>query len=37
MNLMRHADIRTTMNGYGDSFMDNLSDTAGEVSKMLIR
>lgn len=35
-DLMRHADIRMTMNGYGDSFMDDLrSANAGVVGVIL--
>lgn len=35
--LMRHADIRTTMNVYGGAFLDNLREAQGAVAKMIMQ
>ena len=36
-NLMRHADIRTTMNIYGDAIPDTLRAAHGKVVRMALR
>jgi integrase len=36
-DLMRHSDIRTTMNNYGDSFMDDLREANGDVVGVLLQ
>lgn len=36
-DLMRHADIRTTMNVYGDSFIETLRGAQSDVAKMLVQ
>lgn len=36
-DLMRHSDIRTTMNVYGDSFIENLREAQGNIAKMVLQ
>jgi integrase len=36
-DLMRHTDIRTTMNTYGGAFIDNMREAQGNVAKMLLQ
>ncbi len=36
-NLMRHADIRTTMNVYGDAIPETLREAHGKVVRMALR
>jgi integrase len=36
-NLMRHSDIRTTMNIYGDAIPDTLRKAHGKVVRMAVR
>jgi hypothetical protein len=33
---MRHADIRTTMNTYGDTFQPELVDAASKVAELIL-
>jgi integrase len=35
--LMRHADIRTTMNIYGGAFMESKRDANSKVVRMALR
>jgi integrase len=34
--LMRHADIRTTMNTYGDVVTDEMAEAHGKVVRMVL-
>jgi integrase len=36
-NLMRHSDIRTTMNIYGDAIPDSLRNAHSKVVRMVIQ
>lgn len=36
-DLMRHTDIRTTMNTYGGAFVDSMREAQGSVAKMVLQ
>lgn len=36
-DLMRHTDIRTTMNVYGDSFMESLREPQQKIAKLVLQ
>ena len=36
-DLMRHTDIRTTMNTYGDSYLETMREAQSELAKLVLQ